>query len=80
MFLAAELGRKVKKKKFDALEPDLHTQLLTAQREARAKRVPLVVLGVLLSPLRRLGPSADRPAGIWSLSTPGCFGDTVSHH
>ncbi len=44
MFLAAELGRKVKKKKFDALEPDLHTQLLTAQREARAKRVPLVVL------------------------------------
>jgi len=31
MFEAAELGRKICKKEFDAIEPELHTRLLQVQ-------------------------------------------------
>lgn len=44
MFEAAELGRKVSKKEFDAREPDLHTALLEAQRRLRDADFPVIVI------------------------------------
>jgi polyphosphate:AMP phosphotransferase len=44
MFEAAELGRKVSKADYKAREPDLHTQLLDAQRLLRAANIPVIVI------------------------------------
>ncbi|MDP2139357.1 MAG: polyphosphate:AMP phosphotransferase [Gammaproteobacteria bacterium] len=44
MFETAELGRKVSKKEFDELEPELHTRLLAAQLAIRAANTPVIVL------------------------------------
>ncbi len=44
MFEAAELGRRVSKKKFQALEPELHTKLLEAQRSLSKAEVPVIVI------------------------------------
>ncbi len=44
MFEAAELGRKISKKEFQELEPQLHTRLLEVQQQLRKSRVPVIVI------------------------------------
>jgi AMP-polyphosphate phosphotransferase len=44
MFEAAELGRKITKTEFDKLEPELHTKLLTIQRELMESKIPVIVI------------------------------------
>lgn len=44
MFETAELGRKVGKKEFDEVEPQLHTRLLAAQQAIHAANTPVIVL------------------------------------
>lgn len=44
MFEAAELGRKISKKEFEELEPQLHTKLLDAQRKLRNTGIPVIVI------------------------------------
>jgi polyphosphate:AMP phosphotransferase len=44
MFEAAELGRKVPKKVFQAEEPGLRTALLEAQQQLRVANIPLLIL------------------------------------
>lgn len=44
MFEAAELGRKIPKKEFDEVEPQLHTKLLEVQRKLRNTNIPVIVI------------------------------------
>lgn len=44
MFEAAELGRKISKGEFDKIEPELHTNLLTIQRELMQSDIPVIVI------------------------------------
>lgn len=44
MFEAAELGRKVPKKDYDAAEPRLRTALLEAQKQLREANIPVVIV------------------------------------
>jgi polyphosphate:AMP phosphotransferase len=44
MFEAAELGRKVSKKEFARLEPELRTKLLQTQRELAEAGIPVIVI------------------------------------
>lgn len=44
MFEAAELGRKISKAEFDKIEPELHTSLLTIQRELMQTNITVVVI------------------------------------
>jgi polyphosphate:AMP phosphotransferase len=44
MFEAAELGHEVSKQDFDRQEPELRTQLLAAQRELSAAKVPVILI------------------------------------
>jgi AMP-polyphosphate phosphotransferase len=44
MFEAAELGRKVSKTEFDKIEPELHTSLLSIQRELMQTNIPVIVI------------------------------------
>ncbi len=44
MFEAAEVGRKIAKKEYDAREPQLHTELLAVQRELRASELSVIIV------------------------------------
>ena len=44
MFESAELGRKISRTEFDKLEPELHTNLLTIQRELRGTKIPVIII------------------------------------
>ncbi|MEM9302333.1 MAG: polyphosphate:AMP phosphotransferase [Pseudomonadota bacterium] len=44
MFEAVEVGRKVSKEDFKAREPELHVQLLKAQRSLRKQGTPLIIV------------------------------------
>ena len=44
MFEFAELGRKISRTEFDKLEPELHTNLLTIQRELRGTKIPVIII------------------------------------
>jgi len=44
MFEAAELGRKLSKSEFEKIEPELHTNLLVAQRNLRAANVAVIII------------------------------------
>jgi polyphosphate:AMP phosphotransferase len=44
MFEAAELGRKVSKKEFERLEPELRTKLLETQRELAEAGIPVILI------------------------------------
>lgn len=44
MFEAAELGRKVSREEFDALAPDLRTELLDLQQQLRGADFPVVIV------------------------------------
>jgi polyphosphate:AMP phosphotransferase len=44
MFEAAELGRKISRTDFDKIEPELHTNLLTVQRELRGTKIPVIII------------------------------------
>lgn len=44
MFEAAELGRKLSKKEFDALEPELHARLLQAQQQLKNTNTPVIII------------------------------------
>lgn len=44
MFEAAELGRKISKSEFDKIEPELHTNLLSIQRELMNTDIPVIVI------------------------------------
>jgi polyphosphate:AMP phosphotransferase len=44
MFEAAEVGSKISKAEFDAEEPQLHTELLAAQRALRETNIPVIII------------------------------------
>jgi len=44
MFEAAELGRKLSKKEFQAVEPDLHTRLLEAQQLLKKSNTSVIII------------------------------------
>ncbi len=44
MFEAAELGRKLSKKEFQAIEPDLHTRLLEAQQQLKSSNTSVIII------------------------------------
>jgi len=44
MFEAAELGRKISKKEFDAIEPELHTRLLQVQQQLKDSNTSVIII------------------------------------
>jgi len=44
MFEAAELGRKLSKQEFQAIEPDLHTRLLKAQQALKNSNSSVIII------------------------------------
>ena len=44
MFEAAELGRKLSKKEFQTIEPDLHTRLLDAQQLLKKSNTSVIII------------------------------------
>ena len=44
MFEAAELGRKLSKQEFQAIEPDLHTRLIKAQQALKNSNSSVIII------------------------------------